>query len=488
MQRTYTPGGTDCTVEAAKYMWLKKHLLQRGVSKAALEGLYDVQQLYNLALSQGILTTKPLKVADGHAGLPLAVEAFESVRSTKALDRVDRVEEHFEDLKEVFKPPLEPESVAVVTKPRNDIPTPTDGGKDGVQIHFVSDLHLNGLRRSYRVHQEEAVRVIPDNKAYLKCLSDQDAEGCGEWALPPAGDADYLAVLGDACESRDILDEEEKPSIYKAFLRDNIGRYKKTLLITGNHEHWGKYAREKVRARMAQMVAELNLEFGRDAVEFMDQRTLDLEDGLIRVIATPLWSEVRESSKATVEAHVSDYGRIPGDVTSEVTTSWHFEELEWLQREIKRCEKDGKKAVVLTHHTPTRGIPNRAHVAPEPFCFSDSAVTDAFSTSLEYMIQPPIVAWLFGHTHHSSALTYEWSNDNLRSLEPASKGSIHPAACKLKKKIDTTRQILLASNQMGYPFKGEHSKKGGEGSCYNPFMTLYVSLERDVASLGPSVR
>lgn len=160
-----------------------------------------------------------------------------------------------------------------------------------------------------------------------------------------------------------------------------------------------------------------------------------------------------------------------------MTNQWHNEELEWLKSELQRAQDDRVKVLVLTHHVPTRGNAS-ACISPYP----DGPVTDAFSTSLEELLRPPIACWLFGHTHTSSQLTYDVASGRLRAIEPATKGLKHPSERKLKRKLRTAECVLLASNQLGYPNDGGHLK-----SNFNPFMTAYISTGGDIVSLAPSL-
>jgi len=59
MERLYSSKtGTDRTEDSQKYMWLKKHLAQRGVPDSELAGCYDVATLQAKATALGVLTTE----------------------------------------------------------------------------------------------------------------------------------------------------------------------------------------------------------------------------------------------------------------------------------------------------------------------------------------------------------------------------------------------------------------------------------------------
>ena len=73
----------------------------------------------------------------------------------------------------------------------------------------------------------------------------------------------------------------------------------------------------------------------------------------------------------------------------------HAAELEWLQSAIANVKAAGKKAIVLTHHAPSCcGTSAPEHI--------NSPISSAFGSNLEYILKPPVVLWMFGHTHYSS--------------------------------------------------------------------------------------
>jgi hypothetical protein len=144
-------------------------------------------------------------------------------------------------------------------------------------------------------------------------------------------------------------------------------------------------------------------------------------------------------------------------------------ELLWLQRELARAVEDGKTVVVMSHHAPTR----------QNVCdpkFGDTPFTDAFATSLEDWIRFPITAWLFGHTHWSSQQVYNVADNKLKGLDI---GEAPTRGRKLRRKIKAGKEVLVASNQLGYIHHREY-----ERSRYNPFMTLAAGAGG--VSLGPS--
>ena len=108
LARTYTAGGTDVTEQSTKYMWLKRHLKDRGVPEDQFKNILNQEALYTLALETGVLTTARRPDAGGDSGLPLAVlpaisttrlnicmqvDAFEGPEASSHMDRADQMEQ-----------------------------------------------------------------------------------------------------------------------------------------------------------------------------------------------------------------------------------------------------------------------------------------------------------------------------------------------------------------------------------------------------------
>ena len=98
------------------------------------------------------------------------------------------------------------------------------------------------------------------------------------------------------------------------------------------------------------------------------------------------------------------------------TNRWHREEREWLEQQLHFARDNKESVLVLTHHTPS--FSRTSHPQHD-----GTSLSHAFSSNLDHLLQPPVAAWLFGHTHY---------ND-----------------------VHERGDVLLASNQLGYFAKGE---------------------------------
>ncbi|MCJ1242530.1 hypothetical protein MMC14_010538 [Varicellaria rhodocarpa] len=128
-------------------------------------------------------------------------------------------------------------------------------------------------------------------------------------------------------------------------------------------------------------------------LHYLNKSSYEVNDTFV-ILGCTLWSHVTNKQRLMVYSMLADHRCI---------TQWsvarnnevHAAELAWLKAALAQIEEAGKKAIVLTHHAPSC----RGTSAPE---HNDSPISSAFGTDLDYLLKPPIVLWMFGHTHHSS--------------------------------------------------------------------------------------
>ena len=188
----------------------------------------------------------------------------------------------------------------------------------------------------------------------------------------------------------------------------------------------------------------------------------------------------------------------------------------WLEESIRAAAGDGKRVVVLTHHAPSF----HGTCAPQ---HDGSSIAAGFCSNLEGLLRPPVVAWLFGHTHWSSWQRFtiprdEDDNDNDDGKDGEDGEHVAAEGGGVKERghtqpRTTTRarspwatltggvdkwpssselagadavsvlgeHVLVASNQLGYGAKGDHTT--GRGSRCHPEMSLVVESDGTRASL-----
>ena len=124
----------------------------------------------------------------------------------------------------------------------------------------------------------------------------------------------------------------------------------------------------------------------------------------VRVVGATLWSHVSENAKQAVREYMQDYELIwkmkpgsfkPCHLTVEDTNKLHSRDLRFICENVDEAKKNGQKMIVLTHHTPT--FSGTSHQR-----YQGTITSAAFSTNLEHLLKPPIVCWMYGHTHYNN--------------------------------------------------------------------------------------
>ena len=204
--------------------------------------------------------------------------------------------------------------------------------------------------------------------------------------------APVLALLGDvglACT--DLL---------RDFVHIQTERFQHVLFLAGNHEFYNdrtSYSMEEQTDWMRQMCSE------KDNLHFMEKECLVL-DG-VAVLGTTLWSRIPDQTMSTAEKSMNDYhltynhrpGEPPRKVTAKETTDLYQLNIAWIRSELAEARRNGRKAIVLTHHTPS--MEGTSH--PQ---YDNSDLSCCFSSDLRSFLQeesPTLAAWACGHTHYN---------------------------------------------------------------------------------------
>lgn len=200
----------------------------------------------------------------------------------------------------------------------------------------------------------------------------------GRWTgLKPL--APYLALCGDI--------GNPATDAYARFLNEQAQMFEKIFVLAGNHECYGRTVPE------AEACIEAACARHPEKLVFMNRRRLDIDDRL-SVLGTTLWSKI-DADVAQVAAHaISDFRCIRG-WTVETNNEAHARDVAWLTESLSDVRREGRRAVVLTHHAPT-------HRSTSAECYASSPLRSVFATDLEHLVRPPVAAWLYGHTHHSN--------------------------------------------------------------------------------------
>jgi len=232
---------------------------------------------------------------------------------------------------------------------------------------------------------------------FLQIISDLHLENhsrYGQFKITPT--APYLALLGDI----GCVQQDAKKGIFRTMLLRLLTQYKAIFYVAGNHEpylttwpavhEWLEMVAETARAKR-----EAGEEIG--AFVPLNMGRVDLE-GDVTVLGCTLFSKVEESKMGVVGRKVNDFRKIKWGWSVKEHNWFHGLHVEWLNGEVERAEREGRKVVVLTHHSPT--VDERA---VEEVYRGDELFSN-FSTDLsgEYCWRSNAVKlWAFGHTHYN---------------------------------------------------------------------------------------
>ena len=206
-------------------------------------------------------------------------------------------------------------------------------------LHIISDIHLEKRKNPFKLCKQ----------------------------------ADILCLLGDI--------GNPFAQHYFSFLQDVSCLYSYVLLLTGNHEFHNDFSIAETENEIERLVQKL------PNVTFLNNSSIYLAKH--RFLGSTLWTDIPDAALTTVTAKMSDYRFCHLDastfLTPEITRLWHSRNVQWIREQLT----DSTPTIMLTHHAP--------------IAISDNDVlSSCYGTDLTTLMQPPIRAWFYGHTHKPS--------------------------------------------------------------------------------------
>jgi predicted MPP superfamily phosphohydrolase len=197
---------------------------------------------------------------------------------------------------------------------------------------------------------------------------------------------DILVLAGDICTIK-------HPNFLKFFSWCSLN-WVKVFYVVGNHEYYGTAISD---LHVKEILNQL------PNVSFLNNSVENYGDYLF--VGTTLWSHIYDSKIQKI----SDFTNIP-NMTVPLYESLHQESVLFLESTIKNNQD--KKLIVITHHLPSFSLIERKYL-------HFGTTNQFFASSLDKLIQRPVYAWFYGHTHT-------------------------PASQKIN-------EILVSGNPIGYP-------------------------------------
>jgi predicted phosphodiesterase len=211
----------------------------------------------------------------------------------------------------------------------------------------------------------------------LHILSDLHLEF--EPFTPPAVGADAVILAGDISTGYNGL---------KWALKSFSNR--PVVYVLGNHEFYGQ--------KLQKLIEELRKMARGTNVHLLENETLKLGD--VVFLGTTLWTDFALNgnpvvSEIVAQTGMNDYKRIrtlPGysRLQPSDTRRLHMESRRWLEAQLLGLK--GGKAVVVTHHAPSR--------QSIPPAFEGDTFNPAFASDLgPFIIGSEVRLWVHGHLH-----------------------------------------------------------------------------------------
>jgi predicted phosphodiesterase len=237
-------------------------------------------------------------------------------------------------------------------------------------IHYVSDLHLEGMQGR------------------------SDLTG-----VQPVDGSDVLVLAGDIVQLRQLSELER-------FVQPFVERKIPVLYVPGNHEYYRLSVPmpAQIRAHLQQI----------QGLHLLDDQSVVI-DG-VRFLGSTMWSPLRPvedgidvACDEVLQLHLNDFRMICCDdgerpMTPETMRAMHRQSWNWL-RDALQVKHDGP-TVVITHFVPTP-----AGIAPQ---FAGTNLNGYFVADCRELMNSDIDCWIVGHTHASFAFQDATSGVPLR--------------------------------------------------------------------------
>ena len=206
--------------------------------------------------------------------------------------------------------------------------------------------------------------------------------------------APTLVVAGDVTSHTDPA--------YRGYLQTLFKNHLHGVYVPGNHEIWGSTGHisgvldfiERTCASLDTPVTLLRA----------GNWGFDMPETHTRVLGATLWTHIPPEFFSRAPSILNDFKFIKTGthrtLEAEDMNRMHETDKNWIARAVHEAGRDGKRAVVVTHHAPSIALSamndNKAKNGMGVFYYGDDMNG--------VLGMPNISAWLYGHTHESWVL------------------------------------------------------------------------------------
>eukprot|EP01084_Bolivina_argentea_P211482 359748_1 len=260
--------------------------------------------------------------------------------------------------------------------------------------------------------------------------------------------APILALLGDI--------GYPKSDEYQTFIKDCASQFQHVIIITGNHEYYTDNI-YSVHLTINQIVKQYN------NVYFLNGNCLELPEILpnIIILGCTLWVKFDDEYAKQAIEQINDYTYISTDynnikpLTVNDTNNIYDKHMQFILKQCENAKLNNKKIIMLTHHSPTD------YKCIDPNYFNRMSYLMNF-TNIEHLLQPPIIAWFFGHTHFNMDLLVKCNlkqmKDTENDIEMDNDNNNEKKENKINEINDKNENdiwyVRIATNQQGYLHRG----------------------------------
>ena len=242
-----------------------------------------------------------------------------------------------------------------------------------INIQYLSDIHLEFYDL---IHTNNLIDNINVNSSIL-CL-------CGD--------------IGYPCDNK-----------YTYFIEQMSIKFEHVFLIAGNHEYYQTFPNCKTISEINEKIKEICLSFKNVYPLNNDIKLITINDKPVLFMGTTLWSQISKYECTNVKRNMNDYYKIyTGSkemLTIEYVNNMNSINIAFINNAI--VENKDLPIIVLTHHLPSFSLINEKYI--------NCGINSAFANNCDYMINKPVVLWLYGHTHLAN---YQQINDIYCCVNP----------------------------------------------------------------------
>lgn len=268
--------------------------------------------------------------------------------------------------------------------------------------------------------------------------------------------APILALLGDI--------GYPKSAEYQQFIKDCSSKFKHVILIAGNHEYYTDSI-DNVHEQINKIASQYT------NVHFLQCESLELPDIIPNhvILGCTLWVKFDEKHASKAMEQVNDYTWISTDdelkvaLTTKDTDLMYDKHLDFIMKQCEKAKLEKKKVIVLSHHCPTD------YKTIDPNYFNEISYLMNY-TNIEHLLQPPVTAWFFGHTHYNMDIMVKCDMKQMKDSQSEE--------TKTNNNDDNDDEeicyVRVSSNQQGYLHRGI-----SDGYLLNKIIQFPILYDKD---------